>query len=133
MPEALEHRLQLLAYRLVPYSRWGHGCIPSNVRRSHHKNLPNEPLRNTVVFKIQMPVFFKSYPCAEAVILALLITGDVVVWVAFVPSKFILFMTWHVDVLKVSIRLLSIAGSTFDALWSREGVGSANKCAKALN
>merc|ERR1719266_1153471 len=44
MPEALEHRLQLLAYRLVPYSRWGRGCIPSNVRRSHHKNLPNEPL-----------------------------------------------------------------------------------------
>ena len=47
-----------------------------------------------------------THPGPEPVVLALLVSGDVVVWVAPVPSELILLVGGDVHVLEVTVGLL---------------------------
>ncbi len=59
-------------------------------------------------------------------ILALLVSGDVVVRVSSVPAELVLLVTRHVHVLEVAVRLLSVPAITLLRLeLLREGVGGA--------
>ena len=50
-----------------------------------------------------------NYPGSESVILALFVSGDVMVRISPVPSELIFLVGWHVDVLEVAVGLLAVA------------------------
>lgn len=52
----------------------------------------------------------KTYPCPEPVVLALFVSGDVVVRVASVPTELVLLVCGDVYVLEVAIGLLAFLG-----------------------
>ncbi len=60
--------------------------------------------------------YSRAHPGPEPVILALLVSGDVVVRVAAVPPELVLLVRRHVHVLEVAVGLLSIAADTLASL-----------------
>ena len=63
-----------------------------------------------------------TYPGAEAVVLGLLVSADVVVRVAAVPAELVLLVAGDVHILEVAVRLLSVAAAAVAAL-GRDGHG----------
>ena len=55
-------------------------------------------------------MIFETYPGPESVVLALLVSGDVVMGVSSVPSELVLLVGGHVDVLEVAVGLLALLG-----------------------
>ena len=53
-------------------------------------------------------LIFETYPGPESVVLALLVSGDVVMGVSSVPSELVLLVGGHVDVLEVAVGLLAL-------------------------
>ena len=53
----------------------------------------------------------RTYPGPEPMVLVLLVSGDVVVWVASVPAELVLLDGWHVDVLEVAVLRFVVGGS----------------------
>lgn len=68
----------------------------------------------------------RTYPGSEPVVLALLVSGDVMRRISSVPAELVLLVGGDVDVLEVPLALLGLAGVAL-SLRTRERIGQGHE------